>query len=726
MVDKHFLKMKARGLIKGRKSVLITVIGFIMLFQMVYTGTAYASPLVQRIAGQTQYDTAAEIAKAGWPTGASLVFLVFGENFPDAIVATPWAKAYNAPILLTETNHLTPVTKQALIDLKPTTVFVIGGEAVISNNVLNEISKMGISNSRTAGNDLYDTSALVAKHVENWGDIEIAVATGEDFSDALSIASLCAIKKMPILLVSKDGVNQSVKDYINDKKHTISKTYVIGSQNAISDEVKNIFPNTVRIEGTDKYDTNLAVLKYFDSQYNFSDVFVATGNNFADALAGSAYAAKQNAPVVLFNSDTYDDRISDYLISKASKVTNLNIIGGEAVVPSGLLQQYTKDLLDVSTNIFNESEIFSKYNSSIVSFLISDSLGHNIGTSLGFLVDNIGKLITNYHIIEGAHVIWVRQPSAFWYGGVKVMAYNESNDILILHSNAKSTTPVTLGDSDLVSTGDNIYAIGNDGSKNIISHGKVISTNRVINGKSLIQISAPITPGSSGGVLVNEKAEVIGITSTNLVDGKKIDYAVPINLIKPMLNLDIDEEIDDLLISNPIVPAQSANSAKTVEESLKNNYSSLVTPLGTLHFTYTVQEKEDDEFPYDYQIKTTWNSNEFSPFDFVQSKKISVQDKEKTKELLKELQQNVAQTAFSLLPRKKIQGGYYLGYFKYPSLQLNYDFITFLSWLNFNFDLEYANDYKNTEIANFQWFNLFDDYNFTGEPKRKRIGRHLM
>ena len=139
-----------------------------------------------------------------------------------------------------------------------------------------------------------------------------------------------------------------------------------------------------------------------------------------------------------------------------------------------------------------------------------------------------------------------------------------------------------------------------------------------------------------------------------------------------------------------------------------------------MHFTYTVQEKEDDEFPYDYQIKTTWNSNEFSPFDFVQSKKISVQDKEKTKELLKELQQNVAQTAFSLLPRKKILGGYYLGYFKYPSLQLNYDFITFLSWLNFNFDLEYANDYKNTEIANFQWFNLFDDYNFTGEPKRKR------
>jgi serine protease Do len=117
---------------------------------------ASTSPTITRLAGQTRYDTASAIAKQGW-TQSDYAILAFGENYPDALASAPLAKKYNSPVLLTNTSHLPDVTKQTLLDLKVKNVFIVGGTAVISTTVESELQSVGISSTRIAGIDKYET-----------------------------------------------------------------------------------------------------------------------------------------------------------------------------------------------------------------------------------------------------------------------------------------------------------------------------------------------------------------------------------------------------------------------------------------------------------------------------------------------------------------------------------------------------------------------------------------
>ena len=91
--------------------------------------------------------------------------------------------------------------------------------------------------------------------------------------------------------------------------------------------------NIVRIGGVDKYETSIAVARYFN--LSGQNICVATGNNFPDALAGSVYAANSNAPIILSDGNLSDDAIS-YL--KTRKMTGATIFGGEAVVSKNIEQ----------------------------------------------------------------------------------------------------------------------------------------------------------------------------------------------------------------------------------------------------------------------------------------------------------------------------------------------------------------------------------------------------
>ncbi|MBC2725364.1 cell wall-binding repeat-containing protein [Desulfosporosinus sp.] len=310
------------------------VLIFVFAFMYSFTSIAYAST-AKRLAGETKYDTSALIVQDGWQQ-SDYALLAFGENYPDALSAVPLAKKYDAPILLTSGNSLPTVTKETLIRLQVKNVFIIGGTAVIPSSIDTELQGMKISVTRVAGRDRYDTAIKIAEQFPS--PTEIMIVTGEDYPDALSIGPIAALKQTPIILVPKDYLPASVQAYLSTNK--INKSYVVGDSTIISDNLVDQFPGSERIVvGVDKYERNINVNTEFDHLFSSKDFCLTTGEGYADALTGAAYAAKKELPIVLVNDNPP-------LITRQFTVDKLNqyndgvpyVFGGSVVVPDSVVE----------------------------------------------------------------------------------------------------------------------------------------------------------------------------------------------------------------------------------------------------------------------------------------------------------------------------------------------------------------------------------------------------
>jgi putative cell wall-binding protein len=254
--------------------------------------TLQAVTSTERLAGSDRYATAIKISQEGWTTGASPnVVLAMGENFPDALAAAPLANQLEAPILLTEPNTLSNELLAELSRLGAQDIYIVGGEGVISKAIVNQLEEANFKVRRIAGTDRYETALEVAQFISSefkeMSVSEAVVATGENFPDALSIAPIAASKGMPILLSPKDSLPDRVIAYLTE--HKVTKTYVVGGVGAISETVMNRLPGAERLSGEDRYETNKAVLRTFDDDLNFDNVYAATGENYPDAPFAKAY-----------------------------------------------------------------------------------------------------------------------------------------------------------------------------------------------------------------------------------------------------------------------------------------------------------------------------------------------------------------------------------------------------------------------------------------------------
>lgn len=251
--------------------------------------------------------------------------LVSGENFPDALCACPLSKKYDAPIILTTENKLDAKAAEQLKSYNVSKVFIIGKS--ISEDVESSIKDMGITYERIGGMDRYETSILVANYVGIKD--RMVVVSGESYPDALSVAPIAAIMDLPIILVSKDSLPDSVKNGLSDKN--VTNTYVIGSEGAISENVMSQFKNSERISGTDRYSTNTAVINRFKDVLDMSSVYIASALNFPDSLSGSALAQKNKAPLILVSENINEKQQND-VKDILSSAKNIYIFGGEGAV----------------------------------------------------------------------------------------------------------------------------------------------------------------------------------------------------------------------------------------------------------------------------------------------------------------------------------------------------------------------------------------------------------
>ncbi|ADK14763.1 MULTISPECIES: cell wall-binding repeat-containing protein [Clostridium] len=288
---------------KNKLIFVLCAIGISFFMSSKVMAADYAS-YVQRICGDDRYATAIEVSKNGWANGSEYAVLANGQNFPDALSAAPLAKKYNAPILLNPDSDLDSRVENELQRLGVKQVFIIGGPSVISDTIKNKLERLNIKTTRLWGQNRYETSIKIAEQLNFNG--QVVVVNGENFADALSIAPIAAEKSMPVILTLPNTLPESVANYIKNNK--ITKTYVIGEKDVVSGSIANSFPNSERIwnsnkfyNGSSRYDTNIAVLNKFRNDLNLSNIYLASGENFPDALAGSALAAKNSSAIALVN-----------------------------------------------------------------------------------------------------------------------------------------------------------------------------------------------------------------------------------------------------------------------------------------------------------------------------------------------------------------------------------------------------------------------------------------
>lgn len=287
-----------------------------------------ATPSVDRLYGQDRYSTNLSIIKKGW-TKSSYAVIASGDAFPDALCATPLAKSKNAPIFLTSKNGLSLDALKSLKDLEVKNAYIVGGTGVVSPNIEEQLKTLNVTATRISGKDRYETSVKIAEMLG--AENGIAVASSENFPDALSMAPIAAKMQMPILLSSKSKLPDKVSAFVKDKN--IPASYIIGGIGSISESVQSSLPNTKRLSGLNRFDTNISILKEFQDKIDFTNLYVASGKNFPDALSGSALAASTNSPIALVDSNLPSITRS-YL--GLQNVKNVNIIGGTGAVSDSL------------------------------------------------------------------------------------------------------------------------------------------------------------------------------------------------------------------------------------------------------------------------------------------------------------------------------------------------------------------------------------------------------
>ncbi len=188
------------------------------------------SLVVERIGGKNRFDTAVQIAEE--LKMPDVVFLAYGFDFPDALAAASYAGAKGYPILLTDTEKIPSETETYL--KKTGTVYVVGGEQVISENIFKHLTQdLGKVAERIAGGNRYETAVELAVQLNRYPE-KMYGATGLEFPDAITGAVLAATEDAGILLV-RDPVPESVKCYIQD--YGVDSLSLFGQESAISKKV---------------------------------------------------------------------------------------------------------------------------------------------------------------------------------------------------------------------------------------------------------------------------------------------------------------------------------------------------------------------------------------------------------------------------------------------------------------------------------------------------------
>ncbi|RQD71130.1 MAG: N-acetylmuramoyl-L-alanine amidase, partial [Tindallia sp. MSAO_Bac2] len=303
-------------------SLLVVIVFVLSLMFIVPNGGVEAQDItVERIFGADRFETAVEISKEGW-TSSDTVILARSDDFPDALAGTPLAYQEDAPILLTPTESLSSTTITEIERLDADKAIILGGAAAVSDTVEIELLAMGLEVERIGGDNRYETASLIAEYLPETD--QAIIAYGGNFPDALAVGPYAAQNGYPILLTRTESIPSTTEEILTG----INDTIIVGGTAVIGNTVFEQAPNPTRIAGDDRFDTAAKIVSQLDLPVD--KAYVATGMNFADALTGSALAAKDNASMLLVRQNAVPSSTNDIIEEKG--IINFIILGGTGAV----------------------------------------------------------------------------------------------------------------------------------------------------------------------------------------------------------------------------------------------------------------------------------------------------------------------------------------------------------------------------------------------------------
>ena len=289
----------------------------------------------EEIVGLNRFETATKISSK-WNSAENVV-ITNAYSIVDSLSATPFASSKDAPILLSDKDNLTDITKNELKKLKTKNVYLIGGYSVLNDNIEKELKNIGINVVRIAGKTRFETSIEIAKYMTKDKKVSnIVIANGiRGLADAVTISPVASEKNMPIILSDIDKLPSGL-DFIKEKN--IDKTYIIGGTHNISEnlskEIDNITGDVVRVYGEDRDKTNIKVIETFYDTDKLNNIFVSKNGitkdiDLIDSLAVGSLASKEKSPILLVGNKLKEYQKNFIKKVKALKITKVGGNGNE-------------------------------------------------------------------------------------------------------------------------------------------------------------------------------------------------------------------------------------------------------------------------------------------------------------------------------------------------------------------------------------------------------------
>jgi serine protease Do len=189
------------------------------------------------------------------------------------------------------------------------------------------------------------------------------------------------------------------------------------------------------------------------------------------------------------------------------------------------------------TREYSPSELFTRYAPAVVSIKIDHGGWSSGGT--GFFIDDEGTLATNHHVIAGARQVRIKLFDGTELDRVELLASNPEADLALLRVDPRQLPhpPIVteLGDSEAIEVGEPVSVIGNPlGLDHTLTNG-IVSARRIYQGERFIQMSAPISPGNSGGPVFDRRGRVIGVSVAQMIGGQNLNLAVPVSQLRALI-----------------------------------------------------------------------------------------------------------------------------------------------------------------------------------------------
>lgn len=321
--------------------LLYLFLSFIVFFNFSFSAQVLAAEVspantvdpVVRLYGKDRVATSVAVSQEGWAAADTVILNEFN-NYADAICATPLAAQLNAPILLTAGDTLDPQVIGELNRLKAKKVILLGGSGRLQPAIESELTALGYSWERIGGANRYETSALIAQRVTS---DSMLIVNGDGFPDALSAASYAGIEQIPILLMTTQELPQSLMNYYREKHP--DQVVVVGGDGVVPDQLlaENSIDYDTRLGGKDRYETDAQLYAYAEASYTSDQVYLASGEQYPDAMVGTVLAAKNKAPLLITTRGTLPDSIAPIFNPDQLMDKQIFILGGTAVV-SGRIQ----------------------------------------------------------------------------------------------------------------------------------------------------------------------------------------------------------------------------------------------------------------------------------------------------------------------------------------------------------------------------------------------------